>query len=739
VTPEEKGSLKMRSPPPRRSLLLASLACALAACAGALSSTPAPPLLREELDADVAVFGATVCGVAACVAAARMNASCALVEPSAHVGGMTAGGLSGVDLRMDLGGIAREVFGAAHFPNVEPHVLGARLAALLAGAGPGGLALRASAGALASAECAGGPCAAGDGRPLARMSFAGGLSVSARYFIDCSYEGDLLRASGTPWVVGREAAADFNESLAGVSGGRGWGRQLAVYAGVSPWADAQNTSLLPSVAPPPAAAPGDGDDLVMAMNYRLTLTDNASNSRPFAAPAGYDPASMEVLRRWFRAAGANANASSLSHLFLLRQLPGSKIDVNQLAMPMGSDMPFLQRAYPLGNATMRAAVVAGHEWWTRAAWEFLRSDAAVPAALRTEVARWALPLDEFEATGGFPPQLYVRESVRMRGAVVLTQHDVVGAAVGTSNASIGLSQWCVDVHAEQRVALPPALTGRDWEVADVGGVNTCSGDPMPWQLTEVPYGALTPARSDTPNLLVPVCASMTHIAFATYRLEAQYAVHGQSAAVAAVIALRGGGKGGRGGEGMAERGVAVRGVRGGGVALQGVAVRGAGVAVQDVDVGALQAELRAQGQLIDAQPGPAAGGLALAPCAAAPSQAWRVNATDFSLRADGGALCASVFAYSKVAGAAIWGAPCHTDSPSQPANQAWELIQAPGGVRVRSRLSGLCVAAAAVAKATLSQQACNADGTVWSAPPGEPAAGPWAPADVPALCVACAG
>jgi hypothetical protein len=78
------------------------------------------------------VYGGTVCAFAACAAAARMNASCALVEPLAHLGGMTTGGLSGVDLRMPLGGIAREIFGAAPFPNFEPHAMNATLQRLLA-------------------------------------------------------------------------------------------------------------------------------------------------------------------------------------------------------------------------------------------------------------------------------------------------------------------------------------------------------------------------------------------------------------------------------------------------------------------------------------------------------------------------------------------------------------------------------------------------------------------------------
>lgn len=99
----------------------------------------------------------------------------------------------------------------------------------------------------------------------------------------------------------------------------------------------------------------------------------------------------------------------------------------------------------------------------------------MPANVRAEAASWQLPLDEFPETGGFPPQLYIRESLRLRGAVVLAQADVLGAKTRASNASVGLSQWCVDIHGVQRIAVPPRATGRGWEVLDEGHVDTCRG------------------------------------------------------------------------------------------------------------------------------------------------------------------------------------------------------------------------------------------------------------------------
>ena len=47
---------------------------------------------------DVVVYGATPGGVMAAVSAARQGLSVALLEPTAHIGGMATGGLSGTDV-----------------------------------------------------------------------------------------------------------------------------------------------------------------------------------------------------------------------------------------------------------------------------------------------------------------------------------------------------------------------------------------------------------------------------------------------------------------------------------------------------------------------------------------------------------------------------------------------------------------------------------------------------------------
>lgn len=115
----------------------------------------------------------------------------------------------------------------------------------------------------------------------------------------------------------------------------------------------------------------------------------------------------------------------------IRYLPESKIDLNSGQwndvgarggyFPFSTDMPFLQHTWPRGAADTRAYVFAAHQWWTQAMLYYLANDAEVRAmqpALADEMATWGLAADEYVDTDHWTPQLYVRESVRLRGAQV---------------------------------------------------------------------------------------------------------------------------------------------------------------------------------------------------------------------------------------------------------------------------------------------------------------------------------
>jgi len=69
-------------------------------------------------------------------------------------------------------------------------------------------------------------------------------------------------------------------------------------------------------------------------------------------------------------------------------------------------------------------------------------------------------------------------------------------------------------------------------VKNEGNVEVGVSEPYP-----VSYRALLPKEKECVNLLVPVCLSASHIAFGSIRMEPVFMVLGQSAAVAACLAI----------------------------------------------------------------------------------------------------------------------------------------------------------------------------------------------------------
>lgn len=181
---------------------------------------------------DVVVYGSTPGGIMAAIAAANTSLNVALVSPSAHVGGMTAGGLGQTDIGnascvMGLANTFFETVGALYSKQgpvyqYEPHVAEAAFLRLL-DAQPTltlftsqTLVAVSKTGAVISSISTG-PTDVAESSDDAFFALAGGNATvfTASIFIDASYEGDLLAMAGVPYATGREGAAQYNESLGG--------------------------------------------------------------------------------------------------------------------------------------------------------------------------------------------------------------------------------------------------------------------------------------------------------------------------------------------------------------------------------------------------------------------------------------------------------------------------------------------------------------------------------------------
>ena len=154
----------------------------------------------------------------------------------------------------------------------------------------------------------------------------------------------------------------------------------------------------------------------------------------------------------------------------------------------------------------------------------MANDRRVPEEIRTKMASWGLAKDEFTDNGNWPHQIYVREARRMIGEYVTTENDVL--LKREVPKPVGMGSYAMDSHNVQRYITPEGFTQNEGDI----GVSP----PAPYSIS---YGSLIPKKEECTNLIVPVCVSSSHIAFGSIRMEPVFMILGQSAAVAACLAI----------------------------------------------------------------------------------------------------------------------------------------------------------------------------------------------------------
>jgi hypothetical protein len=347
---------------------------------------------------------------------------------------------------------------------------------------------------------------------IQHVQLSNGDEITARYFVDCSYEGDLMAQAGVSYTYGRESVAEYNESLAGV-------RLIddTLYARTVD----DEGQLLPYFNRYDKLIPGSGDKRVMNYNFRPIMTEVDSIKRDIKRPTAYDSTQFTFLADYLE---KNPDTHIWDLIGRYRRGSGKFEFNNQQKALISLGMFGANEGYTDGDWETRQQIYQDHKNWTLGFLYFLAHDPRVPETLQKETRRHGYAKDEFKLNQNFPYYLYVREGRRMIGEKVQTQHDIFRDRQKEDAVMLG-SHW-VDSHHVQRIAISDTTftnEGRIWEIV-----------LLPY---EISYRVMTPKKEECTNLLVPVCASFTHVAFCSYRLEPTWMQAGQVAGLAVALAL----------------------------------------------------------------------------------------------------------------------------------------------------------------------------------------------------------
>ena len=475
---------------------------------------------------DVCVYGGTSAGVIAAYTAKMAGKTVILIEPSQHLGGLSAGGLGQTDIgnKYAITGISRNFYrrigqhyGKFEQWTFEPHVAENLFKQYVKRAG----FLVVYNYELAEVQKQNGVIQKIKIKkataPVATKE------ISAKMFIDCTYEGDLMAKAGVSYTVGREANGQYNETWNGVQ----LHNKHQFPDNIDPYKTPGDpaSGLLWGISPSALAPTGSGDKLLQAYNFRLCLTKDPTNQVAISRPPRYDSTKYELLLRQIAVEKPEWIDWGVMHI---AKMPNNKTDINNKGA-FSTDMIGENYDYAEADYAARRQIIKKHEDYTKGFLYFVGHDPRMPLHLREQMLKWGYPKDEYLDNGHFSHQIYVREARRMVGEYVMTQRNCEGQEKVTDG--VGMAAYTMDSHNCQRIVVPNPATGK-MMVKNEGDVQVGGFPPYP-----ISYRSLIPKRGECANLLVPVCLSATHIAYGSIRMEPVFMALAQSAAAAAVLAI----------------------------------------------------------------------------------------------------------------------------------------------------------------------------------------------------------
>ena len=489
----------------------------------------------DKIEYDVCVYGGTSAGVIAAYKASNMGKKVLLIEPSKHLGGMTASGLGMTDIgdKNAICGVTLDFYKriARHYGEddkklrFEPHVAENIFNEMVNEAGFDTILYH----RVIEVNK--------EGKTIRSIVLENALYPSsephviihADVFIDCSYEGDLMARSDVSYTFGREDNSKYKEKYNGFQ----LHHSHQFPDGIDPYiipGDSTSGYVYGITENGFIADQGTGDKNIQAYNFRLCLTKVDSNKIPITKPDNYDPGKYELLAR----IGEKKPWTSLSvppfkdnfGLLIIDKMPNGKTDVNNNGA-FSTDFIGENWDYPEADYATREKIKKAHEDYQKGLLYYIGHSDRIPEHVRNEMLEYGYCKDEFTDNGGWPFQLYVREARRLIGEYVMTEHNWRRDSIVSDGVAI--ASYGMDSHNTQRIV--------------VNGMVKNEGDVQVWKGEDeiraypVSYRSIVPGNDECTNLLVPVCLSATHIAYGSIRMEPVFMMLGEAAAIAAVMTV----------------------------------------------------------------------------------------------------------------------------------------------------------------------------------------------------------